>query len=311
MELRQLEYFVAVAEERSFTRASQRVHVAQSGLSVSIRSLERELGTPLLARSTRKVELTDAGVAFLPEARATLASADAARNAVSEVLGAVRGTLRIGIMPWAIGDLTRLLGDFREAYPSVRVELRLAAGGAEQLADELTRGELGAAFVATYEARVAGLEVVELGGEPLVLAVPDAHRLAARQTVNISDLGPEPFVDLPAGWGTRSTVDRLFQAAGVARRVDIEVPDPQLLLSFVRQGFGVGFVPRSLLGEPPMAWVRSRPEAVWNLALAFPAGGPPNVVAARFLELVEASLPSMARYVMSLARRSVHAVSKR
>ena len=98
MELRALDYFVVVAEERNFTRAAARLHVVQSGVSATIKALERELGAELLARTSRRVELTDAGTALLPKARAALEAAQAARDAVDEARGGVRGTLRIGTM---------------------------------------------------------------------------------------------------------------------------------------------------------------------------------------------------------------------
>jgi len=98
VELRHLEHFVAVAEERSFTRAASRVHLVQSALSVSVQSLERELDTRLFERTTHQVALTDAGQALLPEARRTLGAAAAARSAVTDANEGMRGTLRLGLM---------------------------------------------------------------------------------------------------------------------------------------------------------------------------------------------------------------------
>src|SRR3954464_8330413 len=120
MELRHFEYFVAVAEERSFTRAAARLHVVQSGVSAVIKSLERELGADLLERTSKRVALTDAGEALLPRARAALEAAQAARDAVGEVRGGLRGTLRIGILnSVAELDIPGLLGTFHRTYPGV------------------------------------------------------------------------------------------------------------------------------------------------------------------------------------------------
>src|SRR5712671_4636716 len=126
MELRHLEYFVAVAEELSFTRASGRLHVVQSGVSSAIRALEHELDTILFDRDRHRVALTDAGRVLLPEARATLAAAQAARDAIREAHAGLRGTLTIGTMQ-SIGrlDLPALLGRFYAAHPGVLVRLRL------------------------------------------------------------------------------------------------------------------------------------------------------------------------------------------
>ncbi|HEV7184227.1 MAG TPA: LysR family transcriptional regulator, partial [Leifsonia sp.] len=125
MELRQLEHFVTVAEERHFTRAAELLQISQSGLSASIRSLEQELGTSLFIRSTRRVELTTAGQALLGDSVRTLASAAAARNAVAAIRGLVRGRLTIGAEP-CLGsvDLPAELAAFRTANPGVEVRLR-------------------------------------------------------------------------------------------------------------------------------------------------------------------------------------------
>jgi DNA-binding transcriptional LysR family regulator len=128
MELRQLEAFVAVAEERNFTRAATRLHVVQSGLSATIRSLERELHAQLFRRTTRQVELTPAGAALVSEARRTLASARAAAEAVSAVEGLQRGAVTVGIMQAStIFDLPGLLARYRQTYPRIELRLRHAA----------------------------------------------------------------------------------------------------------------------------------------------------------------------------------------
>jgi hypothetical protein len=131
VELRQLEHFVVTAEERHFTRAARRLHIVQSGLSASIRALERELGAPLFVRSTRRVELTEAGRALLGEARRTLAAAQAARDAVADVQGLLRGRLAVGtmqILPPAV-DLLGTLGRFHAQHPDVELRLRQSGRG--------------------------------------------------------------------------------------------------------------------------------------------------------------------------------------
>lgn len=116
MELRQLEYFIAVAEERNFTRAAGRLHIVQSAVSAAIKSLERELGTPLFERTSKHVALTDAGAALLPKARGTLDAVRDARDAVDEVRGGLRGTLRIGTLnSVAVIDVPVVLGAFHAA----------------------------------------------------------------------------------------------------------------------------------------------------------------------------------------------------
>jgi DNA-binding transcriptional LysR family regulator len=142
VELRQLEYFVAVADECHFTRAAKRVHVAQSGLSASIRSLESELGAPLFVRSTRQVELTEAGRALLVEARRAFGSVDAARDAVAAVQGLRRGTLSVGSLQCLhVVHLPAVLAAFHDAHPGV--EIRLRQGGTADLVEEVRSGRVG------------------------------------------------------------------------------------------------------------------------------------------------------------------------
>lgn len=131
MELRQLEAFVAVAEDRNFTRAAARLRVAQSGLSATIRSLERELKAPVFSRTTRHVELTAAGEALLAEARRTLSSARAAVEAVAAVQGVRRGTLTVGTMQTPLFDLPGLIARYRSGYPGI--ELRIRQAGSTEL----------------------------------------------------------------------------------------------------------------------------------------------------------------------------------
>lgn len=145
MELRQLEYFVAVAEERHFTRAAQRMVVSQSGLSASVRALERELGAALFTRTTRSVELTGAGRALLAEATRTLAAARAAGDAVAAVQGLLRGSLSVGTEQCVNVDVGALLARFRAEHGNVEIRLRQA--GSAVMAQDVADGRLDLAFI--------------------------------------------------------------------------------------------------------------------------------------------------------------------
>jgi DNA-binding transcriptional LysR family regulator len=250
MELRHLEYFVAVAEERSFTRAAARLHVVQSGVSAAIKALEHELDAPLLERTSKRVALTDAGEALLPRARATLDAATAARDAVGEVRGGLRGTLRIGTLT-SVGliDVPALLGAFHRAHPGVTVQLTVSARGSAGLLESLVAGSLDLALVSVPGRPPAGVRIRQVAWRRLDLVVPAGHRLAGRSEVRIADLADEPFVDFPAGYGNRLVVDRAFAAAGVERRVAIEVTDIGSGAAFVGQGLGIAVVPRFAVPE--------------------------------------------------------------
>ncbi|AXG52845.1 transcriptional regulator [Streptomyces lincolnensis] len=185
MELRQLTYFVTVAEELHFGRAAERLHIVQSGVSQQIRRLERELGAELFDRSSRHVRLTAAGERLLPEARTVLAAADRARAAVAPPPG-----LRIGTSTGLGEHLDRVLAAFARRAPGVPVELH-SLPVAERLA-RVAGGRLDAAFVRAVEP-VPGVRVLPLWADPLVVALPATHPLAARTEIGVEELAGLPL----------------------------------------------------------------------------------------------------------------------
>jgi DNA-binding transcriptional LysR family regulator len=253
MELRHLATFVAVAEESSFTHAAGRLHLVQSAVSAGVRSLERELGVALFERTTHRVTLTDAGRALLPEARATLAAAAAAREAVEQVAGGLRGSVALGIMQAPVMravSVPEVLAAFRAEHPGVAVEVR-HGGGSSVMAELLREGRLDLAFLALPARGAPGLTLIPLTREPVQLAVQPGHRLSGRVSVDLAELGEETFAELPVGWGTRIVSDRAFAAAGVARTVTYEVNDTATLVEFVRHGLAVALLPQSVLDGAP------------------------------------------------------------
>jgi DNA-binding transcriptional LysR family regulator len=290
MELRHLATFVAVAEEGSFTRASGRLHVVQSAVSAGVRTLERELGAPLFDRTTHQVELTDAGQALLPEARATLAAARAAREAVDQVRGGLRGTVTLGIMQAdARGTINtaRLLAAFRAEHPDV--ELRARQANSDEMAAQVRDGRLDFAFLALPSRRATGLQLTPLGREPMPLAVHDGHRLAGGAEVELAATTEETFADGPPTFGTRIAVDRAFAAAGLQRRVALEVNDTPTLIDFVRHGLAAAFLPTSFLRDPQgITFVPVRHHApVFETYIAEPTTRRPSAATAALLTLAK------------------------
>lgn len=285
MELRHLEYFVAVAEELSFTRASRRLHVVQSGVSSAIQGLERELGAALFDRDRHRVTLTEAGRALLPEARATLAAAQAAADAVAEATAGLRGTLSVGTMiSTASVDVPALLGRFHEQHPGVLVRLRAMAAGSADLAREVASGGLDLALLSLPGEAPAGLAVRQLAHEPLWLICSVKHPLAGREAVPLDALAAETFVDFPVGWGTRAIVDRAFAAAGLDRQVAFEVADYRTAAGLVGNGLGVAFVPASVARElDGVARVTVSPALDWRILVATSATRRPSAAARAFI----------------------------
>jgi DNA-binding transcriptional LysR family regulator len=291
VELRQLETFVAVAEEGGFTRASDRLHVVQSAVSAGVRKLERELGVTLFDRSTHRVQLSDAGRALLPEARTTLAAAAAAREAVDQVRGGLRGTIVLGTMQaQAMHRITvpALLAAFQARHPDVTVNVR-HTGGSSAMADDVREGRLDLAFVALPGRRWPGLELLPLTREPIALVVPAGHRLSARTGVELAELQDETMVDHPSEWGTRIAIDRAFAAAGVRRAVAYEVNDTTSVIEFIRHGLAIGLLPPSFVaGVDDVATVPIRHHAPqFVVAIATPADRRLSAAARALLDTIE------------------------
>ncbi len=255
-----------------------------------IRALERELGAPLFDRSTRDVALTDAGRALLAEARATLDAAQAARDAVQEVVAGVRGTINLGTMTGlTLVDLPGLLGRYHVEHPEVTIRLRAAMSGTSGLAKSLVDGELDLAFLALNDSPPAGVLARELAVRSMVLVVRDDHPLAGRESVRLTDLANLEFVDTPPGWGNRVLVDRAFAAAGVERRVTVEVANLTAVPDYVHHGLGIALVPDLdlLLADDVHPIAVSGVDLRWTLSLATSATRRPSAALRALLALVD------------------------
>jgi DNA-binding transcriptional LysR family regulator len=266
MELRQLAYVVAVAEEGSFTRAAAREHVAQPGVSAQVRRLERELGEPLFDRGPGPVTPTAAGEAMLPLARAALAAAAGVRVAVDEVAGLVRGRVGMGVVPSVSGRLAGALAAFHAEHPGV--EITLVEDTSDALLDAVRAGRLDLALAGVAGPAPAGLESATVADEHLVAAVSAGHRLGARRTVTLRALHDEALIALPRGTGGRTALERGFAAVGLTPRVALEAGDPRVLMDLARRGLGVAIVPASAPEDLHVLEIRprlrSRLELVWR-----------------------------------------------
>jgi DNA-binding transcriptional LysR family regulator len=244
MELRQLEAFVAVAEERSFTRAAARLYVAQSGLSATIRGLERELEASLFSRTTRRVELTEAGAALLTEARHVLASAQAAAEVVAAVEGVRRGTLTLGIVQASsMFDLPGLLARYQQTYPGIK--LKLQQGNSAELGRMLTERSVDVVFRADFD-HSSDVVSIPLARSPLVVVCNAVHDLADLASVELRALAETALVGYPLGWGTRELSDRAFRSVGLEPHYDFEVNDIPTLLNLVEVGLGAAIIPAAI-----------------------------------------------------------------
>lgn len=293
MELRQLEHFVAIAEDGSFTRAAERLGYVQSALSVSIQALERELAVKLFDRTTHRVLLTDAGAELLVSARTTLEAAESFRDTAAAVHGVIRGRLRLGVMQaFTAVNVARLLGRFRREHPLVEITVRPALGGASALLTALAGGELDMCFVAATELP-RGLRALTLATEPLRLVEPGDESAGLGEPVQLRDLADASFVDFPPGWAVRTLVDRAFAGLGLSRRVAIEAADVPAFKALVREGLGVALLPESIVATDPRGLVMRpiSPALSWSPALVLRDAGDASPAAAAFLALLEGERP--------------------
>lgn len=239
VELRVLEYFVAIADEESFTRAAGRLRVAQPSVSQQIRSLERELGEPLFERGPRRVTLTSGGRALLPHARSILATAAAARAEFAARSGLLTGSLALGTVDGLEETLfPALLGAFHERYPGVVV--RLTAGTSAPLLDQVTRGELDAAIIAGPRAPLPdGISGEVFLRDTIVAVTRTGSRCAGLGAVPLKLMNEQPMITYCRDSGLRDLIEDAFARAGLTLNVSYSSNDPALHVALAKQGVGV------------------------------------------------------------------------
>lgn len=292
MELRQLTYFVAVAEEGQFTRGSERVAVAQPAVSTQIRQLESELGEPLFHRGPREATLTEAGQAFLPYARAALAAARDGREALAALHGLRSGQLRIGVSGTLDDRVAEVLGTFHRTYPGVEIVLREQHN--QPLIKAVADGEVEAAVVGlTGEPLPPRVDARVFAVEPLVAAVAPDNRLSRRTTITLGELGGQPMLALARGSGLRAVLEEACAKAGFAPRVVAETGELGSLARLAAQGLGVAVLPRSAAERAGLPALRiTRPRLQRRTALAWHRGGT-GPAGRAFLMLAAQRLPEV------------------
>jgi DNA-binding transcriptional LysR family regulator len=289
MDLRQLSYFIAVAEEGQFTRAAARLLVVQPAVSAQIRRLERELGEVLFHRDRRSVRLTDAGEALLPHARSALAAVERGRDAIASLRGVLRGRLRIGVAGPVDQRLSQALGEFHRAHPGVEVMLTIQNN--EPLLEAVAGGHMDVGVVGVgIRPLPPRVRIREIAHERLVLAVSREHPLARRRSATLAELRDQPFVTLVHGSGHREAFEKAFDDAGFVPRIAAEAGELSSLIELAAEGLGAAILPRSAADGANVAVLDiTRPRLVrrtalaWNEATTSPAGR-------AFLALAEQSL---------------------
>lgn len=288
MDLRQLRYLVALAEERNFTRAAAREHIAQPALSQQIRRLEEELGLALVQRTTRHTAMTDAGDLLVARARRILAELDAANTELQGLRGIHTGHVTIGAMH-TMGpvDLSLAMAIFHQRHPGVELTVREQAS--EEMAEMLRVDELDLAFLSvTEQIESRGLGLHQLVSEELVVLLPAEHRLGKRRRVRMAELADEQFISFRAGARLRELLVSAGRHAGFEPRVALESNESQRVRRLVARGLGVAILPRSD-AEGPGADVAVatlvEPSLTRDITLAWREERRHGPAAAEFLEL--------------------------
>lgn len=300
MELRHVRYFVAVAEERSFTRAAERLCIAQSPLSQQIRKLEREIGVELFLRTTRTVRLTEAGSAFYERARLLLVSSEEAKEAARRAVRGEVGRLSLGFTGSATYELMPdLVRAFHDRFPDVELELHSEMLTPVQV-EAIVEGRLSVG-VLRPPVTTKGLVVEVLREEPLVALLPIMHPAARTRSLSLECLRHEAFVDYPSD--PPSTVHNIMleacRQAGFVPKIGQTATETAALVALVAAGLGVALVPasvRHLHIDGVTVRPLDSPRVTVQLALAY-LEGPTDAVVRRYLETARSVLRSRQREV--------------
>jgi DNA-binding transcriptional LysR family regulator len=270
VELRQLEYFAAVAAELNFSRAAQRTHVVQSALSVAVAKLEKELGVALFDRTRRQIALTAAGEVFLEHSREVIHAAHRAQSSVDDYHDQLSGTVTLGtLMSWGAVNLPAALAQFGRRNPLVTVLLRQSLTGSAGHLTAIADGQMDLALVSITEPPSPLIALRELTSEPMVFVCAQAHPLADQTQVRVADLTPQELIQFPAGWGIRRSLDAAFAMIGARPRSTYEVADYAIAAEFIRHQLATAVLPSSAANRfPDLRAIEMDPPLTWTLSIA-------------------------------------------
>lgn len=271
MELRQLEHFVAVASEMSFSRAVQRAHIVQSALSTSVGKLEKELGVELFDRTRQQIRLTPAGELFRTHATRVIQAARYAKDSIGDFRGELTGTVDLGaLISFGPLDVPKVLGQFHRDYPLVQIRLRQSQSGSNAYLSAIADGTLDLALVSAPDRFPAGIQMRLLCQEPMMFVCRPDHRLADRSHAAITELVDEHLIGFPPQFSLRRLVEDAFTAAGVAAFTPHEVAlEYSIAASLVQEGLGTIFMPVSEAARfPHLRALAVRPAVTWKIYLA-------------------------------------------
>ncbi|HTV72993.1 MAG TPA: LysR family transcriptional regulator [Candidatus Acidoferrales bacterium] len=288
MELRQLRSALALAGTRHFTHAAEQLAIAQPALSQQIKALEEELGVRLFERTSRRVRLTDAGTAFVAEARRIVDEAERLETTMREYAGLLRGRVVVGAMQlFSETMLPRLLGRFHREFPGIEIALREDV--TQAMLTDLRAGSLDLAIANVADPQAhPDLLLTSLGDDEVALAVAVTHPLAERKVVRLDELRDEQFVVYAAGAGLQVQLLSAAREAGFTPRIAFESADSWTLRALASEGLGIGMLPRTFLESPgpPIGVVALDPPIYRSVTLAQRRASLPSRAAQVFTDFV-------------------------
>src|SRR5712692_9507979 len=240
MDVRDLQVFLSVAKHLNYTRAGEEVSLSQPSVSVRMRQLERDLGSKLFEQLGKKIALTEAGKLLVPYASRVIAAMDDARDAMDDLQGLERGSLRIGASTTpGMYLIPRTIAHFKRRYP--KIEIHLAVKDTRQIEEGVIRNEFDFGFVGGH---LTGdeVDVVPWMSDELILVVPVAHRLAAKRVVKPQDLSREKFILREQGSATRAVVASHLRKCRIEVEAVMEMANPESVKKAVQSGLGITFI---------------------------------------------------------------------
>lgn len=258
MDIRQIEYFVEVAKHLSFTKAATTLHVSQPSISKAIQNLEADLGVPLLYRSPKQLELTDAGVAVLVNALQVLESFHNLRSELTDLMELKKGQIRIGIPPIVGAEFfSKLISYYKEQYPYI--EILLTEVGTKRIRQEIESGELDIGLVCSVTSTNENLEVIHFLKDPLQLIVHEDHPLAARETIEMADLLEEAFIIYRKDFVLYDRIIEECSKSGFFPTIACETTQKDLFIEMVQAKLGIALLPKRIAEKIPYESIKRIP----------------------------------------------------
>lgn len=245
MDIKQLHYFVTVSDLLSYSKAAQKLHISQPSLSNAIKNLEQEVGSPLLERNTRKIELTDAGNILYRKAILLLSQMDTLKKEMEEAKETGSGQLIIGIIESAKHWVPKVIRSYQEHFPSMNIKLIEVLSG-QAVKDSLRKYHTHL-LITNQSIQEDDLETIPLYVENLVLVLHRSHPLAQQESVSLKEVVAEPFIISTEGFQTRENILSAFAMEDVEPRIKFEIERFETALSLIRENLGITIIPENYL----------------------------------------------------------------